>query len=120
MLTEKQIERMEKQQYRLVGRHSTVKVCFWTKECLREKGKVCYKEHFYGIHCGNCLEMSPAITCNQRCRHCWRDTSVFSSQWEGKADEPKEIIKGCIEARKKLLMGFKGSDKTDLEQLNNC
>ncbi|MBU1974595.1 MAG: 4-demethylwyosine synthase TYW1, partial [Nanoarchaeota archaeon] len=114
MLTKEQIERLEKQQYRLVGKHSVVKICFWTKECVREKNKVCYKEHFYDVHCGKCLEMSPVITCNQRCLHCWRDTSVFSNEWEGSADEPREIIEGCIEARRKLLIGFKGHDDVDL------
>ena len=43
MLTDLQKERLYKQQYRLVGNHSAVKVCFWTKECVREKNKVCYK-----------------------------------------------------------------------------
>ncbi|MBU0457551.1 MAG: 4-demethylwyosine synthase TYW1 [Nanoarchaeota archaeon] len=119
MLTEQQKERLYKQQFRLVGSHSVVKICFWTKECVRNKGKVCYKQHFYGVNCGNCLEMSPVITCNQRCKHCWRDTSVFSSGWQGEADDPKEIIKGCIEARKKLLVGFKGNDKIDLEKFDN-
>jgi len=113
MLTKTQIEKLEKQQYRMVGSHSVVKICFWNKEVVRNKDKVCYKEHFYDVHCGNCLEMSPVITCNQRCLHCWRDTSVFSKGWEGGAEDPKEIIKGCIEARKKLLIGFKGFDKVD-------
>ena len=119
MLTEQQKERLYKQQYRLVGNHSAAKVCFWTKECVREKNKVCYKEHFYDIHCGNCLEMSPAITCNQRCLHCWRDTSVFSKDWQGEADDPKEIIQGCIEARKKLMIGFKGNENVDLVKFEN-
>jgi len=108
MLTAAQKEKLYTQQYRLVGKHSAVKICHWTKECLR-KGRVCYKQDFYGVHTGNCLEMSPAITCNQRCLHCWRDTSVFSAGWVGEADEPKEIIQGCINERKKLLYGFKGS-----------
>ncbi len=119
MLTKKQIEKLEKQQYRMVGNHSVTKICFWNKEVVRNKDKVCYKEHFYDVHCGNCLEMSPVITCNQRCLHCWRDTSVFSKGWEGVADDPKEIIKGCIEARKKLLMGFKGFDKVDKLKFEN-
>jgi tRNA wybutosine-synthesizing protein 1 len=119
MLTDTQKEKLYKQQYRLIGNHSAVKICFWNKENLRHKDKVCYKEHFYDVHCGNCLEMSPAIVCNQRCLHCWRDTSVFSDSWEGPVDEPKEIIKGCIEARRQLLIGFKGHDDVDKEQLEN-
>ncbi len=111
---------MYKQQYRLVGNHSAVKICFWTKECVRNKGKVCYKQHFYDVHCGKCLEMSPIITCNQRCLHCWRDTSIFSQGWDGgEADDPKEIIKGCIEQRKQLLVGFKGFDKVNLNKFED-
>ena len=114
MLTEKQKERLYRQQFRIVGRHSAVKICYWTKKCVRDKKDVCYKQIFYGVNCGNCLEMSPIISCNQRCLHCWRDNTVFSAKWEGDADEPKDIIKGCIEERKKLLYGFKGNAKIDL------
>lgn len=109
MLTAQQKERLQIQQFRIVGRHSAVKICSWTKNHIR-KNKVCYKQEFYDIHTGNCLEMTPAITCNQRCLHCWRDTSVFAPKWEGEADEPKEIIQGCIEGRKELLVGFGGSE----------
>ncbi len=118
MLTSKQKERLYRQQFRVVGEHSAVKICFWTKECVRNQNKVCYKEHFYGIHCGNCLEMSPALTCNHRCKHCWRDNTVFSPSWKGKAEEPQEIIKSCIEERKKLLIGFKGNKRVDLKQFD--
>lgn len=119
MLTPHQQERLYKQQYRLVGRHSAVKICLWTKQCLRQ-GKVCYKQHFYDVHCGKCLEMSPAITCNQRCLHCWRDTSVFSPEWEGEADEPKEIIEKAIAERKQLMIGFGGREKIDKKYFQDC
>ncbi|MFH0701453.1 MAG: 4-demethylwyosine synthase TYW1 [Candidatus Woesearchaeota archaeon] len=116
MLTSNQKKKALTQQYRLVGRHSAVKICHWTKECLRN-GRVCYKQEFYGIHTGNCLEMTPVITCNHRCLHCWRDTTLFAPKWEGVADDPKEIIKGCIEARKKLMIGFGGRENVKSENL---
>ncbi len=119
MLTDEQKEKLYKQQYRLVGSHSAVKICYWTKENLRYKDKVCYKQHFYDVHCGNCLEMSPAIICNQRCLHCWRDTSVFSDSWKGPVEDPKEIIEGCIKARKQLLIGFKGHSDVDQNQFES-
>src|SRR3989339_403651 len=119
MLTNIQKSKALNQQYRLVGRHSAVKICFWTKECLR-KGRVCYKQDFYDIHTANCLEMSPAITCNQRCLHCWRDTSVFSSKWVGKADNPKDIIAGCIKERQNLLVGFPGNKNLDLTKFQKA
>ncbi len=59
--------------------------------------------------------MSPALTCNQRCLHCWRDTSIFSKGWSGPIDEPGSIIDGCIAERKKLLIGFRGNKKVDRE-----
>ena len=114
MVEDWKIEKMKKSQYRVVGNHSAVKVCLWTKECLRG-GRSCYKNTFYGIDTAACLEMSPALTCNQRCSYCWRDNSLFSKEWEGPVDEPDDIITGCIEERKKLLRGFGGNEKTDQE-----
>lgn len=111
MIEDWKIEKMKKSQYRVVGNHSAVKICKWTKECLRG-GPACYKNTFYGISTLGCLEMSPALTCNQRCLHCWRDTSLFSRRWSAPVDEPDDIITGCIVERKKLLMGFGGNEKT--------
>jgi tRNA wybutosine-synthesizing protein 1 len=107
-----------RQQYGQVGKHSVVKICGWTKKFIRY-GKSCYKHHFYGISTGNCLEMSPILICNQRCKHCWRDHSLFSDKMN-KVDEPEEIIDGCIAERKRLLMGFKGWEKVDLERFEEC
>ncbi|MBI4980076.1 4-demethylwyosine synthase TYW1 [Candidatus Woesearchaeota archaeon] len=115
MLSPRQKAKANLQQYRLVGRHSAVKICHWTKECIR-KGRVCYKQDFYGIHTGNCLEMTPAITCNHRCLHCWRDTSLFSTKWEGEADEPQDLIKGCIDGRRELLIGFGGRENVKADK----
>jgi len=117
-LSEQKRERLEKQQYRLVGNHSAIKICFWCKKSIQGTGE-CYKKDFYAIDSHRCLEMSPAITCNKRCKHCWRDTSVFSKGWVGPVDEPKEIVENCIQARTKLLNGFKGSksaDKTKVDE----
>jgi len=41
-------EVLERQGYEVVGEHSGVKVCHWTKSSLT-KGVGCYKETFYGI-----------------------------------------------------------------------
>ncbi len=114
MLSAARIARLFRQQYRIVGNHSAVKVCFWTKKALRGEG-ACYKHHFYGIETHRCMEMSPAITCNQRCRHCWRDTSVFSSGWVGPVDEPSFIVRESMTEREGLLHGFGGNDKVSKE-----
>lgn len=109
-------ERLENQQYRLVGNHSAVKICYWCKKSIRGTAD-CYKNDFYGIPSHQCLEMSPAITCNKRCRHCWRDTSVFSTGWVGPVDDPKDIVEGCIKARHELLNGFGGNKEINQEKV---
>lgn len=104
--------RFVKAGYRIVGNHSAVDVCHWTKESLRH-GRVCYKEQWYGIESHRCMEMTPAlIWCSHRCLFCWRPQQ-FTVYGEPKADEPDAIIDGCIEARRKLLTGFKGNSDVD-------
>ena len=106
-------KQLEKQGYRLVGNHSAVKVCEWTKKSLRNEA-VCYKCDFYGIRSWRCVQMTPALTtCTHRCVWCWRDIAHTEPKWQGKAESPEKIIDGCIQAHKKLLYGFKGNEKTD-------
>ncbi len=106
-------KQLEKQGYRLVGGHSAVKVCEWTKKSLRNEG-ICYKCDFYGIRSWRCVQMTPAlIACIHRCVWCWRDIAHTEPKWQGKAESPEKIIDGCIQAHKKLLYGFKGNEKTD-------
>src|SRR3989338_6383075 len=109
-------ERLEKQHYKLVGNHSAVKICYWCKKSAKGLAD-CYKNDFYGIPSNQCLEMSPAITCNKRCKHCWRDTSVFSTKWVGPVDDPKFIVEECIKSRYKLMTGLKGNPENDLDRI---
>lgn len=112
LIPQKARERFFKAGYRIVGNHSAVEICHWTKESLRS-GRVCYKEKWYGIKSHRCLEMTPAlIWCTHKCKFCWRPLD-FTICGEPEPDEPKEIIKKCIEARKLLLTGFKGNEKVD-------
>lgn len=110
---------MEKQQYRIVGNHSAVKICHWTKKSLRDEG-ACYKEQFYGIKSHRCLQMSPCITCCNACVYCWRDTSIVNTKWSGKIGEPKNIIKNCIKAQRELLSGFKGFSRINMQKWNEA
>ncbi len=112
MIPEKLRKELEHQQYRIVGGHSAVKICEWTRKSLRGEG-VCYKERFYGIRSHRCLQMTPNITCDQACLFCWRvieKTKVFFSKG---CDEPGDIIDGCIREQAKLLSGFGGFEGTD-------
>ncbi len=108
MLTQEAKKKLEKQQYRIVGQHSAVKICGWTKNMLRGKGE-CYKYKFYGIKSNQCLQMTTSFSCANRCVFCWRDYKApVSKKWKWKIDEPEEILQGCLEEQKKLLSGFKG------------
>jgi len=109
------LKKFTKAAYRIVGTHSAVDVCHWTKESLR-RGRVCFKEKWYGIQSHRCLEMTPSlIWCTHRCKFCWRPLE-FTIKGEPKPDDPKDIIDGCIEARRLLLTGFKGFDKVDMNK----
>lgn len=99
----------EKQGYRVVGSHSVVKVCEYSKKALLDRD-VCYKQQFYGINCWQCVEMSPSVLCNQRCIFCWRDASVASGAWQGVIDDPKFIVDNCIKEWQHLLVGFGGRE----------
>ncbi|MCK5451928.1 MAG: 4-demethylwyosine synthase TYW1, partial [Candidatus Aenigmarchaeota archaeon] len=108
---------LEKQKYRIVGNHSAVKLCTWTKKSLRSEG-VCYKEKFYGIKSHRCLQMTPAVSwCPNRCVFCWRATDkTLGSEIKGEVDSPEQILDGAIEAQRNLLTGFKGFEGTDMKK----
>ena len=112
MLSQAKKKDLEKQGYRLVGEHSAIKVCLWTKKSLRGEG-TCYKQKFYGINSHRCVQMTPSLlNCTLRCRWCWRDIEHTLPKWTGKADPPKKIIQGCIKEHVKFLQGFGGNKKT--------
>ncbi|MEM2017962.1 MAG: 4-demethylwyosine synthase TYW1 [Candidatus Pacearchaeota archaeon] len=112
MLPEKLKNMLKKQHYALVGKHSAVQICKYTKESLRGKD-FCYKQKFYGIQSHRCVQMSPAIAfCYHRCVFCWRPIE-FTLQKIRKPDEASKIVDGCIEAQRRLLSGFLGNKKID-------
>lgn len=108
---------LRKQGYHFVGRHSAVKTCLWLNKSLRGEGG-CYKHKFYGIASHRCIQMTPTLSCNHRCLHCWRpiEMAVPEVEW----DSPEVIVKGAIEMQRKILSGYKGSEKTDLAKLKEA
>jgi tRNA wybutosine-synthesizing protein 1 len=116
MLPEKLINILKRQHYGLVGKHSGVQVCRWTKKSLIDEG-ACYKEKFYGIKSHLCCQMSPTVGfCQNRCLHCWRAIEHTIGDEMKDVDNPKDIINGCIKEQRKLLTGFKGNSKINLRK----
>jgi tRNA wybutosine-synthesizing protein 1 len=110
MLTTSAKQELEKQQYRIVGEHSAVKTCGWTKSMLKGEGG-CYKLKFYGIMSHQCMQMTTSMSCANRCTFCWRGYKApVSKEWEGKVDDPDMIFESSVQAHNKLLIGFKGND----------
>jgi len=111
---------LENKSYALVGNSSGVQVCKWTKNSLNGKG-VCWKEKFYGIRSSGCCQFSPSLMwCEHKCVHCWRPIELSIGKKIKKVDDPKEILEKIIQARKNLLMGFKGSDRVDKKKLSKA
>tara|TARA_Y100000310_G_C20697461_1_gene826697 strand:+ start:3714 stop:4682 length:969 start_codon:yes stop_codon:yes gene_type:complete len=113
---------LRKQHYGLVGKHSGVQICRWTKKDLTDQGS-CYKAKFYGIKSHECCQMSPSVGfCQNRCLHCWRaiELTIGDKMNIKKADSPKDIIKGCIEQQRRLINGFKGNKKINLKKFKQA
>jgi tRNA wybutosine-synthesizing protein 1 len=111
MLESEAITTLEKQKYRIVGSHSAVKTCGWTKKMIKGQGG-CYKLKFYGIMSNQCLQMTPSMSCANRCTFCWRGYKApVSKDWTWNVDDPTTIIDGSVKAHHALLVGLKGYDK---------
>jgi tRNA wybutosine-synthesizing protein 1 len=109
------VEIYKKQHYGLVGKHSAVKVCHWTKSELTG-GRGCYKGDFYGIKSHQCVQMTPALSsCTENCSFCWRFQG-FDSMHISDEDDPEFILEESIKAHKKLISGFKGNPKVTDEK----
>lgn len=112
---------LEKQGYRLVGAHSAVKVCHWTKERL-VRGRPCYKSKFYGIDSHRCLQMTPSVAwCQHRCIFCWRPIEhTLGSEFDFEADEPGFIVEESIKKQRVLLSGYWGNEKADKQEVKEA
>ena len=108
-------EVLERQGYRIVGEHSGVKLCHWTKASLT-KGVGCYKQTFYGVESHRCLQMTPAVdACNLACQFCWR-TQEWGSNSLLAADDPAFIVDESIRAQRELLTGYGGNPNVTRER----
>jgi tRNA wybutosine-synthesizing protein 1 len=114
MISKKNKALLKKQHYAIVGKHSAVQICRWTKKSLIGEG-VCYKQKFYGIKSHRCCQISPsAVWCQNKCIHCWRAIEATQgSCMPKKVDKPQDIIKECLFAQRKMLTGFGGNAKVN-------
>lgn len=108
MITPALKEALTKQGYRLIGSHSGVKLCRWTKSMLRGRGG-CYKHTFYGIESHRCMETTPSLACANKCVFCWRHhTNPVGTEWRWKMDQPELIVEQAIENHQNMIKQFKG------------
>lgn len=99
---------LSKQGYKLVGSHSAVKMCRWTKNSMRGRGG-CYKHTFYGIKSYQCMEMTPNLACASKCTFCWRHhKNPTGTEWKWKMDEPGEIVIASLENHHKMIKSLRG------------
>ena len=84
---------MENQCYRFKD-NSAVKICRWCKKSLVDEGG-CYKEKFYGIKSHLCCQMSPNLSCQNKCMHCWRAIELdFNIYPRGAWDDQDFVLNG--------------------------
>ncbi|KAI3646504.1 hypothetical protein MP228_009432 [Amoeboaphelidium protococcarum] len=99
---------LTKQGYKIVGSHSGVKICRWTKSMLRGRGG-CYKHTFYGIASHQCMETTPSLACANKCVFCWRHhTNPVGTTWRWKIDDPKSVLDGAIDGHYSMIKQLKG------------
>lgn len=104
--------------YHMEG-HTACQTCGWTKNALRGEGK-CYKYVFYGIQSHRCVQMTPVVTCNERCVFCWRDHEGHAWEVDAEWDDPSAVVEASIELQRELLSGFKGNDSVTEERFSEA
>jgi len=117
MVTPELRQALTKQGYKLIGSHSGVKLCRWTKSMLRGRGG-CYKHTFYGIQSHQCMEATPSLACANKCVFCWRHHSnPVGTEWKWKMDQAEEILAGALQNHYKMINEFKGVPGVSQERI---
>jgi tRNA wybutosine-synthesizing protein 1 len=108
MVTKRHRAQLTKEGYKIIGSHSAVKLCRWTKHQLRGRGG-CYKHSFYGITSYQCMEATPSLACANKCVFCWRHhKNPVGTEWKWKMDPPLMIVEEGIELHRKMIKECKG------------
>ncbi|KAL7675782.1 hypothetical protein ACOME3_002046 [Neoechinorhynchus agilis] len=107
---------LTKQRYHIIGSHSAVKLCRWTKAMMRNRGG-CYKHTFYGISSHQCMEMTPSLACANKCVFCWRhNTNPVGTKWRWDTDDPEFIVDRAFFEHRKLVKELRGAKDVDKDQ----
>lgn len=107
-LTPRLRKNLSKEGYKLVGTHSAVKLCRWTRSALRGRGG-CYKHTFYGIKSFGCMEFTSSVACANRCLFCWRHhTNLAAGDWRWKADDPQDVLHEAMDKHLKAIKELRG------------
>lgn len=108
MVTKLQRKALTKEGYKIIGTHSAVKLCRWTKNQLRGRGG-CYKHTFYGITSYQCMEATPSLACANKCVFCWRHhKNPVGTEWRWKTDDPSFIVEEAIALHKQMINQMRG------------
>jgi tRNA wybutosine-synthesizing protein 1 len=108
MVTPSQAIALKKEGYKLIGTHSAVKLCRWTKHQLRGRGG-CYKHTFYGITSYQCMEATPSLACANKCVFCWRHhKNPVGKEWRWKTDDPYYIVDQAVRTHVQMIKETRG------------
>jgi len=111
---------LTKQGYKLIGSHSGVKLCRWTKSMLRGRGG-CYKHTFYGIESHRCMETTPSLACANKCVFCWRHHSnPVGTEWKWKMDGAEMIFEEALSKHYHMINEYKGAPGVKSDRLEEA
>merc|ERR1719401_1944904 len=120
MVHEKSVESLTDNGYSLVGSHSAVKQCRWTKSALRGQGQ-CYKHAFYGINSHGCMEGTPSMACANKCTFCWRNhANPVATSWVFQTDDPEYIVEESVRQHMELIAEASQSPLVQPERLEEA
>jgi wyosine [tRNA(Phe)-imidazoG37] synthetase (radical SAM superfamily) len=120
MVTKLQRKALTKEGYKIIGTHSAVKICRWTKNQLRGRGG-CYKHSFYGITSYQCMEATPSLACANKCVFCWRHhKNPVGTEWRWKEDSPELIVSEAVRLHQGMINEMRGVPGVQAERLQEA
>ena len=120
MVTKLQRKALTKEGYKIIGTHSAVKICRWTKNQLRGRGG-CYKHSFYGITSYQCMEATPSLACANKCVFCWRHhKNPVGTEWRWKEDGPEMIVSEAVRLHQGMINEMRGVPGVQTERLQEA